>query len=57
MARTASFQFDPNQEHQLRAIEAAVQLFDDLPRQDAAAFQLGDNIIPNLPPNESLDEA
>ncbi|MBK8969087.1 MAG: DEAD/DEAH box helicase family protein [Lewinellaceae bacterium] len=57
MARTASFQFDPNQEHQLRAIEAAVQLFDDLPRQDAAAFQLGDDIIPNLPPNESLDEA
>lgn len=56
MARTSSFQFDPNQEHQIRAIEGVINLFEGFPRQDSV-FQLGDDIVPNLLPYESLEES
>jgi type III restriction enzyme len=56
MAKTSHFQFDPNQEHQVRAIEGAVGLFEGFPRQESA-FQLGDDIVPNLAPYETLEES
>lgn len=48
-------QFDPNQKHQLEAVEAVTRLFEGLPRR-AAEFSLGREIVPNLPPFESLRE-
>lgn len=56
MARNSHFQFDPNQEHQMRAIDGAVGLFDSFPKQEAV-FQLGDDIVPNLLAYESLEES
>jgi type III restriction enzyme len=52
---TLKLQFDPNQVYQLDAVEAVARLFEGLPHQ-AADFKLGDEIIPNLPPFESLNE-
>ena len=40
--------FDANQEHQLQAVESVVRLFEGAPRFEAA-FQLGDEIVANLP--------
>lgn len=48
-------QFDPNQKHQLDAVESVVRLFDGLPRR-VAAFALGDEIVANLPRFENLNE-
>lgn len=56
MAKTQKFQFDPNQEHQLHALESVVGLFEGYPKQEGV-FQLGDDIVPNLPPYETLDES
>jgi type III restriction enzyme len=53
---TLTLQFDPNQKHQLDAIESVVRLFEGLPRC-AAEFTLGGEIVPNMPPFESLSEA
>lgn len=55
MARQLSFKFDPNQEHQLQAIESTIKLFEGLPPQETG-FQLGDDIVPNLAPGEALEE-
>lgn len=56
MSKELKFKFDPNQEHQVQAIESTVKLFDGLPRQ-GTTFQMGEDIVPNLPPYETLDEA
>jgi type III restriction enzyme len=48
--------FDPNQDFQIQAIDSTVQLFEDLP-EHATDFQMGDEIIPNLPNNETLGES
>ena len=53
---TLRLKFDPNQKHQLDAVESIVRLFEGLPRR-AAEFTLGGEIVPNLPPFESLSEA
>lgn len=50
-----TLKFDPNQEHQLRAIESVLNLFEGLP-ENAAGFRLGDEVVPNLPPYEALEE-
>jgi len=42
-------QFDPNQKHQIEAINSIVQLFEGLFRADTEAFELGDEITPNIP--------
>lgn len=42
-------QFDPNQSHQIEAISSIVQLFEGLFRADTEAFELGDEITPNIP--------
>ena len=52
---TLKLQFDPNQPHQRDAVEAIARLFEGLPRH-TAQFSLGGDIIPNLPPFESLSE-
>lgn len=53
---TLKLQFDPNQPYQHDAVESVARLFDGLPRQNAD-FKLGDEIVPNLPPFESLNES
>ena len=53
---TLKLQFDPNQPYQLDAVEFVACLFEGLPHQNAD-FKLGDEIIPNLPPFESLSES
>lgn len=53
---TLKLQFDPNQPYQHDAVESVARLFEGLPRQNAE-FTLGDEIIPNLPPFESLNES
>ncbi len=55
MAAQLRLQFDPNQLHQLDAVEAVVRLFEGLPRQ-AAEFGLGYDVVPNLPSDQSLSE-
>jgi type III restriction enzyme len=52
---TIKFKFDHNQEHQIVAINGVVRLFDKLP-QGHTEFQLGEEVIPNLPLEESIDE-
>jgi len=53
---TLKLQFDPNQLYQHDAVESVARLFEGLPRQ-GADFKLGDEIVPNLPPFESLSES
>jgi type III restriction enzyme len=47
--------FDPNQEYQLTAINSVVRLFDGLSKYERE-FVLGGEIVPNLPPDESIYE-
>jgi type III restriction enzyme len=49
------FKFDPNQEHQLTAVDSVLRLFDKLP-QGHSEFKLGDELVPNLPAEETFDE-
>lgn len=49
-------QFDPNQPYQHDAVESVARLFEGLPRQ-GVDFKLGDEIFPNLPPFEALNES
>jgi len=53
---TLKLKFASNQKHQLDAIESVVSIFEGLPRR-TAEFSLGGEVIPNLPPFESLSEA
>jgi hypothetical protein len=56
MRKELRLQFDSNQKHQLDAVEGVVRLFEGLLRH-AAAFALGGESVPNLPPSEALSEA
>ncbi|MFN7037807.1 MAG: DEAD/DEAH box helicase family protein, partial [Bellilinea sp.] len=49
-------QFDPNQPHQLDAVQSVVGLFDGLPRQQGAEL-LQQQVAPNLPPHQTLSES
>lgn len=51
-------QFDAHQDYQLAAVRSTVALFDGLTRAAAGAFALGDELIPNVPPDDwpPLDE-
>ncbi len=49
-------QFDPNQEHQNEAVESVVKLFEGLFRTDIA-FDMSDDIKPNIPPYFQLDQS
>lgn len=55
MTSKLHLKFDPNQEYQLTAINSVVKLFDGLPRYEKG-FVLGDEIVPNLPEDESIYE-
>jgi type III restriction enzyme len=55
MSRTLQFQFDENQAHQLEAISSVVDLFDGMDKIETG-FTLGEDIFPNLPEDETLDE-
>jgi type III restriction enzyme len=48
--------FDPNQKHQLDAVESVVKIFEGLPKQ-VAAQMLQAELVPNLPEFESLHES
>jgi len=53
---TLKLQFDPNQQHQLDAVESTVRIFEGL-RRGADAQMLQAENVPNLPPYESLSES
>ena len=55
MSSRLQLKFDANQAHQVAAVESIAALFQGFARQDAA-FQLGDEIVANLPPYEDLAE-
>src|SRR3990172_5591552 len=55
MAQQLQLKFDPDQKYQLDAVESVVRLFEGLPHR-TATFALGDEIIPNLPKFENLNE-
>jgi len=57
MTNELHIQFDANQKHQLDAVESVVRLFEGMPHTTEAEFSLGDEIVTNLPPFESLSEA
>jgi len=48
-------QFEPNQEHQVRAIESSIKLFNGYNKRKTP-FQLGDDTIANMDQYEMLDE-
>lgn len=49
------FKFDERQEHQLQAIQNTVKLLDGLPLRETQ-FQMGEEIVRNLPPDGALQE-
>jgi type III restriction enzyme len=55
MGNKIKIKFESNQEHQLRAVDAVVNLFTGLPKIDAG-FQMGDDIVGNLPPYHVMEE-
>lgn len=55
-SKTLQLQFDAHQDHQLEAVESVVRLFDGLPKR-TPEFSLGGEIVPNLPPHETLRES
>jgi type III restriction enzyme len=55
MKQTLQLKFDHNLDFQHDAIQSVVDLFQDLGRFDSG-FQLGDGVVPNLPPEESFSE-
>ena len=55
MTKELKLKFDPNQQHQLDAVESTVRIFEGL-RRGANAQMLQAEIVPNLPPFESLSE-
>jgi type III restriction enzyme len=56
MTNTLQLQFDAHQDHQLEAVESVVRLFEGLPKR-TPEFSLGGEIVPNLPPLETLRES
>jgi type III restriction enzyme len=56
MSHAITFKFDPNQEHQLRAIQSVVNLFEGMPH-GYAEYVLGDECMPNMASDDLLDES
>ncbi len=55
MTNKLQIKFDPNQDYQIEAVESVVGLFEGLPER-TVEFSLGDEIVPNLPPDEVLSD-
>lgn len=55
MAQTLKLKFDPNQDYQLDAMESVTRLFEGRARR-TSDFKLSEEIVPNLPPDEALNE-
>jgi type III restriction enzyme len=55
MSKRIKIKFDNNQEHQIKAIESVVSLFTGLPKMETG-FQMGDDVISNLPAYSVLEE-
>jgi len=55
MGKELKLKFDANQEHQLKAINNSILLFDGLPSYEVD-YQMGDEIVPNLPADFGLEE-
>ena len=56
MKKQIKFRFDPDQLHQVKAIESTIKLFDEF-KGMSNEFQMGDEIVANMPANEDqLDE-
>jgi type III restriction enzyme len=53
--KPVNIQFDRNQAHQRVAMDSVVRLFSGLFHSDSGAYELSDEIIPNLPPYYQLD--
>jgi len=49
------FKFDPNQEHQKRAIESALELLEGFPKNIRQISAFSDECIPNIPPDSTFD--
>jgi len=56
MGATLTIKFDANQDFQLQAIAAVTRLFEGYVRRDDR-FQMGDEIVPNIPASNALDAA
>ena len=56
MSRNIHFKFDANQEHQKRAIESVVELFDGFPHNKRQVRLLVDECTPNVEANDVFDE-
>src|SRR6266567_283873 len=54
MPAQLTLKFDANQDFQLQAVEAVAGLFDGYARRDAD-FQMGDEIVANVPASEAFD--
>jgi type III restriction enzyme len=49
-----TLKFEPNQDFQLQAVDAITRLFGGYPRRDRS-YQLGDEVLPNIPLSEAFD--
>lgn len=49
------FKFDPNQEHQKRAIESALELLEGFPKNIRQVSAFSDECIPNIPADTTFD--
>ncbi|MCS3856416.1 MULTISPECIES: DEAD/DEAH box helicase family protein [Salinibacter] len=56
MSEDLKFQFDPNLQYQIDAIDSVVDVFDGLPEHDPG-FTIGGQIVPNVPPYEHLEDS
>lgn len=55
MSKNIKIKFESNQEHQLKAVQSVVNLFSGLSKIEPG-FQMGDDIVSNLPIGEVLNE-
>ncbi|MCK6543330.1 DEAD/DEAH box helicase family protein [bacterium] len=56
MSNLIRFKFDPNQSHQKTAVDSVLKLFDGL-SDHANGFQMGADVVPNMPEGHALDES
>lgn len=55
MSKKIKIKFEANQEHQVKAVESVVHLFQSMPKLEVS-FQMGDDIVANLPEAHVLED-